>query len=91
MKLKAPEGVGDPCVAGVTIASRDGIYEVEPHVGALLIECFGFVEIGDKAKLAPARAAVAPAAVSPPRRPTSAPLPKLTHPAWRRRPVAKKP
>lgn len=44
MKLKAPEGVGDPCVAGVVIAPRDGLYEVEPEIGALLIECFGFVE-----------------------------------------------
>ena len=46
MKLKAPEGVGDPCIAGVAIASRDGFYEVETEVGALLIECFGFVEVG---------------------------------------------
>jgi|HubBroStandDraft_4_1064222.scaffolds.fasta_scaffold1150255_2 hypothetical protein len=46
MKLKAPEGVGDPCVAGVAIASCDGFYEVETEVAALLIECFGFVEIG---------------------------------------------
>jgi hypothetical protein len=45
MKLKAPPGVGDPCVAGVGIASRDGLYEVEAMVGALLIECFGFVEV----------------------------------------------
>ena len=45
MKIKAPEGVGDPCVAGVTIAPRDGFYEVEAEVGALLIECFGFVDI----------------------------------------------
>ena len=36
MKLKAPEGVGNPCVAGVVIAPRDGIYEVEPEIGALL-------------------------------------------------------
>ena len=45
MKLKAPQGVGDPCVAGVIIASRDGVYEVEPEIGALLIECFGFVAV----------------------------------------------
>jgi hypothetical protein len=44
MKLKAPEGVGAPCVAGVVIASRDGLYEVEAEIGALLIECFGFFE-----------------------------------------------
>jgi hypothetical protein len=44
MKLKAPEGVGDPCIAGVVVTSRNGFYEVEPKVGALLIECFGFVE-----------------------------------------------
>jgi hypothetical protein len=43
MKLKAPPGVGDPCVAGAAISSRDGIYDVEDSVGALLIECFGFV------------------------------------------------
>jgi hypothetical protein len=46
MKLKAPQGVGDPCVAGVTVESRDGVYEVEAEIGALLIECFGFVEVG---------------------------------------------
>lgn len=46
MKLKAPQGVGNPCVAGVAIAARDGVYEVEAEIGALLIECFGFVEIG---------------------------------------------
>jgi hypothetical protein len=45
MKLKAPDGVGDPCVAGVAITPRGGIYEVEPEVGALLIECFGFVQV----------------------------------------------
>jgi hypothetical protein len=45
MKLKAPQGVGDPCVAGVTIAPRGGVYEVEAEIGALLIECFGFVEV----------------------------------------------
>ncbi len=45
MKLKAPQGVGDPCVAGVIVESRDGVYEVEAEVGALLIECFGFVEV----------------------------------------------
>jgi len=61
MKLKAPEGVGDPCVAGVAITPRDGIYEVEADIGALLIECFGFValEAGaaekPKAPLAPRR------------------------------------
>jgi hypothetical protein len=45
MKLKAPEGVGDPCVAGVVIAARDGFYEVGAEIGVVLIECFGFVEI----------------------------------------------
>jgi hypothetical protein len=50
MKLKAPEGVGDPCVAGIAIAPRDGIYEVEAAIGALLIECFGFVEAEDAAR-----------------------------------------
>jgi hypothetical protein len=57
MKLKAPEGVGDPCVAGVVIAPRDGVYEVEAEIGALLIECFGFVEAGveQKSKAAPRR------------------------------------
>jgi hypothetical protein len=45
MKLKAPPGVGDPCVAGVAIVARDGVYDVELEVGALLIECFGFAEI----------------------------------------------
>ena len=57
MKLKAPEGVGDPCVAGVAIAPREGVYEVEAEIGALLIECFGFVEAGaeQRFKVAPRR------------------------------------
>jgi hypothetical protein len=46
MKLKAPQGAGDPCVAGAVIAARDGLYEVEAEIGALLIECFGFTEAG---------------------------------------------
>ena len=57
MKLKAPEGVGDPCVAGVVIVPCEGVYEVEAEIGALLIECFGFVEAGteQKPKSAPRR------------------------------------
>ena len=55
MKLKAPPGVGDPCVAGVVIVPCDGVYEVELEVGALLIECFGFVEIEAERKPGPAR------------------------------------
>jgi hypothetical protein len=57
MKLKAPEGVGDSCVAGVVIAPREGVYEVEAEIGALLIECFGFVEAGaeQKSRAAPRR------------------------------------
>jgi hypothetical protein len=43
MKLKAPEGVGEPCVAGVSIAPRGGVYDVDDEIGALLIECFGFL------------------------------------------------
>lgn len=54
MKLKAPEGVGDPCVAGVIIESRNGFYEVDTKVGALLIECFGFAEVGVGEKTAAA-------------------------------------
>jgi hypothetical protein len=57
MKLKAPEGVGAPCVAGVAIVARDGLYEVEAEIGALLIECFGFLEAGAEQK---AKAASAP-------------------------------
>ncbi len=45
MKLKAPEGAGDPCVAGAVIGSRDGLYEVEAEIAALLIECFGFAPV----------------------------------------------
>ncbi len=48
MKLKAPEGVGDPCVAGVAMTPCNGVYEVEAEIGALLIECFGFVEVGEE-------------------------------------------
>jgi len=65
MKLKAPQGVGDPCVAGVAISSRDGVYEVEAEIGALLIECFGFVVVeegaAEKAKAAPAARRAKPA------------------------------
>jgi hypothetical protein len=50
MRLKAPEGVGAPCVAGVAIASRDGLYDVEAEIGALLIECFGFIAVDGTAK-----------------------------------------
>jgi len=50
MKLKAPKGVGEPCVAGVAIAARDGLYEVEADVAALLIECFGFIEVATSVK-----------------------------------------
>lgn len=56
MKLKAPPGVGDPCVAGAAVVPRDGMYEVEPEVGALLIECFGFVALEAERKPAPTRA-----------------------------------
>jgi len=45
MKLKAPPGVGEPCVAGVTIAPCGGVYDVEAEIGALLMECFGFFEV----------------------------------------------
>lgn len=55
MKLKAPAGVGDPCVAGVAIAARDGIYEVEAEIGALLIEAFGFVEADSAREVKPVR------------------------------------
>lgn len=54
MKLKAPEGVGAPCVAGVILALRDGCYEVEPEIGALLIECFGFMPAVEAASVASA-------------------------------------
>lgn len=36
MKLKAREGVGDPCVAGVVIAPCVGVYEVEAEIDAAL-------------------------------------------------------
>jgi hypothetical protein len=88
MKLKAPSGVGDPCVAGVTIVSRQGIYEVEAAVGALLIEAFGFVEVDADE---PMKGAPAPASPPAPPGPASAPLPKLSLPAWRTKPAAKKP
>lgn len=86
MKLKAPPGVGDPCVAGVTIAPRDGLYEVEESVGALLIECFGFARVA----AAPTKPAPPPpASATAQRRPASAPLPKLSLPAWRTKPAVK--
>ena len=61
MKLKAPPGVGDPCVAGVAIVARDGLYDVEAEIGALLIEAFGFVEVeaADRSHVARGPAGVA--------------------------------
>ncbi len=50
MKLKAPRGVGAPCVAGVVVPARDGLYEAEAEIAALLIECFGFVAVDGAAK-----------------------------------------
>ncbi len=95
MKLKARPGVGDPCVAGVVIASRDGLYEVEAEIGALLIECFGFVEVAHEISGASSASAPVPVAPAPApaatRRPAPSSLPKLRHPAWRSQPAAKKP
>lgn len=85
MKLKAPPGAGDPCIAGVTLAARDGIYEAEAEIGALLIECFGFVELVPSATEKAASAVTALPRLAP------AAKPKLMHPAWRSAPVAKKP
>ena len=59
MKLKAPQGAGDPSVAGVIIEPCDGVYEVEPDTAALLIESFGFVAITPVAAPRPKTAAVA--------------------------------
>jgi len=84
MKLKAPPGVGDPCVAGVSLAARDGVYEVDAAIGALLIEAFGFVEVAQ----VPRKEAPAQAASSPRQGPA---WPKLTHPAWRTKPPPKQP
>jgi hypothetical protein len=78
MKLKAPPGVGDPCVAGVAIVARDGLYDVEAEIGALLIECFGFVETKT-----PATAEGSTAATSTVAKPVPAPR--------RRAPVKKTP
>jgi len=69
MKLKAPEGVGDPCVAGAVIAPRNGLYEVEAEIGALLIECFGFVEIEERGNATASGTFGAPSA--PRRRPSA--------------------
>jgi hypothetical protein len=69
MKLKAPKGVGDPCVAGVVIAPRDGVYEVKPEIGALLIECFTFVEVETAAT--PGDSVAAPQRGKPPIRKAS--------------------
>jgi hypothetical protein len=84
MKLKAPEGVGDPCIAGVTVTPRDAVYEVDLEVGALMIECFGFVEVGSGEK---ADEPLAPAVVRPL---GPAVMPKLSLPAWRANPTPKR-
>lgn len=84
MKLKAPPGAGDPCIAGVTLMPCDGLYEVEAAIGALLIECFGFAEVAANA-MQKATAAVTPRPIAP------ALKPKLRHPAWRSGPLSNKP
>jgi|HubBroStandDraft_5_1064220.scaffolds.fasta_scaffold1209567_1 hypothetical protein len=86
MKLKAPSGVGDPCVAGAVIAARNGIYDVEAGIGALLIEAFGFAEVKAEARAnTPSVPGIPTVALSRPRQ--GPPFPKLTHPAWRRSPA----
>lgn len=57
MKLRAPEGVGDACVAGVTLVAQDGIYEVDAETAALLVECFGFLAVGEQPRPDGSRAA----------------------------------
>ena len=78
MKLKAPPGVGEPCVAGAIIVARDGLYEVEAEIGALLIECFGFAEVEARATAQSARRRL-------PRCVRQGPPFKLRHPAGDRR------
>ena len=85
MKLKAPRGAGDPCIAGVTIVPRDGLYEVEAAIGALLIECFGFAEVPAKTMQKASIPITAPQPIAP------ALKPKLRHPAWRSGPLSNKP
>jgi len=70
MKLKAPQGAGDPCVAGAVIAARDGLYEVEAEIGALLVECFGFVEADEAVKASP-NASSTPRRRAPARKPSA--------------------
>ena len=67
MKLKAPSGVGDPCVAGVAIAARDGFYDVDAEIGALLIEAFGFVAVDAAGTQKAPAARAAPPRRRPPR------------------------
>ena len=69
MKLKAPQGVGDPCVAGVALVSRDGLYEVEAPIGALLVECFGFLEVRSQERSGKSETSNKPGATSSRRRP----------------------
>ena len=45
MLLKAPPGVGNPSIGGVTIEpKRGGIYDVDEATGRHLIEAFGFFD-----------------------------------------------
>lgn len=85
MKLKAPPGAGDPCIAGVTLVPCDGLYEVEAAIGALLIECFGFAEVSANAMQKATAAVMAPRPIPPSLKP------KLRHPAWRSGPLSNKP
>lgn len=85
MKLKAPPGAGDPCIAGVTIVPCDGLYEVDAAIGALLIECFGFAEVAARTMQKVTAAVSAPRPIAP------ALKPKLRHPAWRSGPLSNKP
>jgi hypothetical protein len=45
MRLKAPEGRGNPVVDGREIEPKKGLYEVDAKTGKHLVESFGYIDI----------------------------------------------
>jgi hypothetical protein len=52
MRLKAPEGRGNPVVGGIEIRPNKGVYDVETHVGRHLVDSFGYIDIDAPPKAA---------------------------------------
>lgn len=53
MRLKAPEGRGNPVVSGIELKPNSkGIYDVEASIGKHLVEAFGYIDLDAPPKAA---------------------------------------